>query len=159
MRKLNLILAAAFIALSIIGCTNETKEQPKAQEEKALVEDQDQDHEETEAATPIEFNNNEKWLVNNEMKPFVTKGSTLVDEYIASGKSDYQTLVTQLKDQNKQLISSCTMKGKSHDELHKWLAPHLKLVSDLEKTTNEAEAKELIVKLKSSYTLYDKYFQ
>ena len=51
------------------------------------------------------------------------------------------------------------MKGKSHDELHKWLAPHLKLVADLEKANNEIEAKELLLKLKSSYDLYDQYFQ
>lgn len=156
MKKFNLIL---IVALNIVfissGCTNSIPEQPKAQIETIT----NQDHQENEKTEPIELNNNEKWLVNNEMKPFLKTGLTLVDEYTTSSKTDYNALAIQLKEQNKQLVTSCTMKGKSHDELHKWLAPHLKLVADLEKANNEAEAKELIVKLKESYTLYNQYFQ
>ena len=155
MRKLNISLIVALISVFMYSCTSTPSEVSTTKEETAV----DQDHQEVETAEPIAFNNNEKWLVNNEMKPFVNKGVDLVDEFIASGKTDYSTLAAQLKEQNKQLITSCTMTGKSHDELHKWLEPHLKLVADLEKATDENEAKELVVKLKSSYALYDQYFQ
>jgi len=64
-----------------------------------------------------------------------------------------------LKDQNNQLIKSCTMKGKSHDELHKWLHPHLELVEALEKSANENEAKGIVLKLQKSNEVYHQYFE
>ena len=59
---------------------------------------------------------------------------------------------------NDELINSCTMDGKSHDELHKWLAPHLELVEKLG-ASDDAEAKELVSKLADSYKTYHEYFQ
>lgn len=155
MKRLNFTLITALIMVVVSACTSTTTEKPK--EEAATV--VDQHHEQSERVKPIELNSNEKWLVNNEMKPFLKTGSTIVEEYKKSGRNDYKALAIQLNEQNKQLIASCTMKGKSHDELHKWLTPHLKLVADLEKSTDEVEARELITKLIASYALYNQYFQ
>lgn len=115
-------------------------------------------HHHNEGFESIELNNGERWMVNEEMKPYVFKGSSLVDEYIKEGKTDYKTLAQQLKDQNNQLIKSCTMDGKSHDELHKWLHPHLELVSELENEENTARANEIISEIQHSYQEYHQYF-
>lgn len=50
------------------------------------------------------------------------------------------------------------MKGKSHDELHKWLYPHLELVKELDNETDAVKAKEIVVKLQNSYQQYQIYF-
>jgi hypothetical protein len=50
------------------------------------------------------------------------------------------------------------MDGRSHDELHKWLLPNLELVKDLEKSADQNEAKEIVMKLQKSNELYHKYF-
>jgi len=50
------------------------------------------------------------------------------------------------------------MKGKSHDELHKWLYPHLELVKELDNETDTVKAKEIVVKLQNSYQQYQIYF-
>ena len=115
-------------------------------------------HHHEEGSEAIELNNGEKWVVNDEMKPFVLKGEELVNNYIQNGQSDYKTLAEQLKDQNSQLIKSCTMGGKSHDELHKWLHPHLKTVEELEKATDAASADKIVLKLQHSYQQYHQYF-
>lgn len=112
-------------------------------------------HENSEA---VELNNGEKWQVNEEMKPFVIRGGELVNDYMQGGKSDYKALAEQLKDQNNQLVKSCTMNGKSHDELHKWLHPHLELVKTLETETNAAKANETVLELQKSYQRYHQYF-
>lgn len=108
---------------------------------------------------PIELDSGEKWAVNEEMKPFVSAGIGLVDDYIANGESDYHALAGNLKEQNDQLIRSCTMTGKGHDELHKWLHPHLELVHQLENTTDDTQADGLVTQLQDSYDLYGEYFQ
>jgi hypothetical protein len=107
----------------------------------------------------IELVNGVKWSINAEMKPFLSKGEKLITDYLNSSNTDYKTLAKNLKEQNNLLIKSCTMTGKSHDELHKWLEPHLKLVDSLEKTTNAEEAKELVSQLEQSYKNFGNFFQ
>ncbi|MOA59843.1 hypothetical protein D3C78_1845640 [compost metagenome] len=51
------------------------------------------------------------------------------------------------------------MSGKSHDELHKWLHPHLELVTKLEKAENEKDSNAIISQLLESYKTYHEYFQ
>lgn len=92
------------------------------------------------------------------MKPFVIKGEELVNNYIKNKKTDYKILAENLKDQNTQLIKSCTMSGKSHDELHKWLHPHLEIVKALENETDEIKAGEIVKQLQHSYQEYHNYF-
>lgn len=50
------------------------------------------------------------------------------------------------------------MKGKSHDELHKWLHPHMTLVAELKSAENPAAAEGIISDLKSSFETYHAYF-
>lgn len=106
----------------------------------------------------VELNDGEKWVVNEEMKPFVQNGEELVDSYIQEGHSDYKALAAQLKVENTELIKSCTMTGKSHEELHKWLEPHLTMVKNLEDETDAAKANERVSQLQQSYQEYHRYF-
>jgi hypothetical protein len=104
----------------------------------------------------IELNDGNKWEVNAEMSPFILNGEKILQEYTGT---DYAMLAEQLAEQNAQLISSCTMSGESHNQLHAWLMPHLKLVDALKKTVNENEAKKNIADLKTSFLTYHKYFK
>lgn len=104
----------------------------------------------------IELNNGEKWKVNAEMVPFVQDGEKLLTDF---DDKDYVRMAAQLKEKNNDLIKSCTMDGKSHDELHKWLHPHLELVEKLGSAENEHEADEVLDKLKASFQTYHTYFQ
>ena len=116
-------------------------------------------HQSDENSEIMELNNGEKWVVNEEMKPFVLKGEELVSTYIQDNQTDFKALAEQLKDQNTQLIKSCTMTGKSHDELHKWLHPHLEIVKTLENETDATKANEVVAQLQHSYKEYHEYFQ
>ncbi len=51
------------------------------------------------------------------------------------------------------------MSGISHDELHKWLHPHLQLVAALENAENEQDANSIIEQLSQSFALYHTYFE
>lgn len=104
----------------------------------------------------IELNNGQKWKVNEEMTPFILAGYKILNEY--SG-TDFRALAKQLKSENNSLIKSCTMDGKSHDELHKWLHPHLELVDELKNAESEQKATEIIASLKKSYQAYNAYFE
>ncbi len=140
-------------SLLFLSCNNATKTTAPEKETTHT------EHHHNESSDVIELNNGEKWVVNEEMKPFILKGAALVSTFIQENNTDYKTLAEQIKDQNSQLIRSCTMTGKSHDELHKWLHPHLDLVQELAESADEEQAKAQVSKLEASYQEYHKYFK
>lgn len=106
----------------------------------------------------IELINGEKWKVNEEMLPFITDGEKIVDQFLANKDTNYEQLASELKTKNSALIKSCTMQGRAHDELHKWLHPHLELVKELSKTRNPQQAEKLVKQLKTSYLNFHTFF-
>lgn len=155
MKHTTIIIAVLFMSFFVLSCGNTTKEEPKDEQETVTHEENEHNHK----SEALQLNNGEKWLVNEEMKPFVIKGEQLVNDYIANQGTDHKTLASQLKEQNNQLISSCTMDGKSHDVLHEWLHPHLEIVKELSKVETNEAANEIINRLKQSYEMYHQYFQ
>jgi hypothetical protein len=82
-----------------------------------------------------------------------------LNQYIESKSQDYQNLAAQLKEKNSGLIKSCTMKGESHDELHKWLYPHIELIESLSKAESTEQANKFITDLQASFSTYNQHFQ
>lgn len=107
----------------------------------------------------IQLNDGEKWKVNAEMTPHITEAEAIFEDYMEKDRTDYLVLADQLKEQNSKLIRSCTMEGESHEELHKWLHPHLGLVADLSKAEDEISSLEQLEKLEASFKLYRQYFE
>lgn len=173
MKKANLALAIIF-GMVLFSCgeksTENTQEETEMHEGHDHADHEGHDHEadatataekateNTEVAEAIEMNNGAKWLVNNEMKPFVSKSESLVKKYIDSKSTDYKDLAKQLKDENTKLVKSCTMEGKSHEELHKWLHPHMELLDKLAVEESPENATKLVTELKTSFDTYHKYF-
>lgn len=152
MNKITLTLTIGSFLL--YGCGNSTNEKSNNNRETATHQHHQHDDEQT-----IRLNNGEKWLVNEEMKPFILEAENILTEYINNNLSDYKTLAEQLKEKNSGLIKSCTMKGESHDELHKWLYPHIELIESLSKAESTEEASEIIANLQASFLTYNQYFQ
>lgn len=163
----HVILTLGIFGLAFLtSCDNTTEaesqeiveqEHPAGEEEHPAGEEHPSDghHEHGELA----LNNGDKWEVNDEMKPYVMKGQELVNDYKKSGDEDYKSLGENVAAQNKQLISSCTMDGASHDELHKWLHPHLELTKDLQNSETMDQANHNVTLLVESYDEYHKYFK
>ena len=107
----------------------------------------------------INLDNGQKWTVNSEMTPHIEKASDLLKAFISEQDNDYLTLAENIKNQNNALIKSCTMKGKSHDELHKWLHPHIELINDLSNAENFNDAQIIVSKLEKSFETYKTHFQ
>jgi len=107
----------------------------------------------------INLNKGQKWQVNEEMKPHIETAEIFLNDFVSNEKEDYHQLAENLSIHNKTLIKSCTMKGESHDELHKWLHPHMELIDKLEKASNLTEANDIISELQKSFETYHRYFE
>jgi hypothetical protein len=107
----------------------------------------------------LKLNNGDKWKVNAEMKPHIEMGNEILKTYLAQKGTNYHELAEDLKNQNNTLIKSCTMKGASHDELHKWLHPHMALIQDLSKARDSKEAELIVSRIEQSFKIYNFYFE
>lgn len=121
--------------------------------------DHDHDHHYNESDAPLELNDGNKWKVNEEMKPFLNKSEEILASYKEGNQQDHQALGKQLQEQNTLLIQNCTMTGKSHDELHKWLHPHMALLAELSTTDDKDEAQRLIKEIDESFATYHAHFE
>lgn len=107
----------------------------------------------------LQLNNGAKWKVNAEMKPHIEKGNEILSAYKAQQSTQYNDLAQQLKSQNDMLIGSCTMQGESHDELHKWLHPHIELIQKLEDAKDPKVAEVIVGQIEQSFQTYQNYFE
>ena len=67
-------------------------------------------------------------------------------------------LATKLNATNEKLVKSCTMTGVPHDNLHAWLAPHMKEIEKLQKAENREDANKIVGELKESMDKYHQFF-
>ncbi|MBK6447087.1 MAG: hypothetical protein IPF81_17825 [Bacteroidetes bacterium] len=105
------------------------------------------------------MNNGEKWAVNTEMMVHVLSMENELNSFAGTGLSDYQGLAAKLQQYNDQIISSCTMKDKAHEELHKWLLPYIDSVKELSEAKDETTASAQLLKVKKSFAQFNEYFQ
>jgi hypothetical protein len=110
-------------------------------------------------APELELNGGEKWQIDSEMMTHIRDSEEILRNFIRGNKQNYQALSKQLTDANTNLIMSCSMTGKAHDLLHKWLNPHLKLVSELEKAETDESAEVIVSQLTQSFDLFNRYFR
>lgn len=144
-----LVLATTLIAMS---CNNESNTN-NPEETNAS---HDHQHDEM---SGIAMNQGQKWMVNDEMKPYIQRAENHLNQYFQSKDTDYKMLASKLKKENTGLIQSCTMDGQSHDELHKWLEPHMALIKDLENADNQEAANDVLSQMKASFETYNQHFQ
>lgn len=107
----------------------------------------------------LSLNKGQKWEVNTEMQAPIAKAEERLQYFLDKGEGDYKSLASDLKEYNQKLIQSCTMKGESHEELHKWLHPHLDLVKDLSSAEKPKEGQAIVKQLQGSFETYHQYFQ
>lgn len=151
------ILLSTILGLMLFGCNNQKVE--NQDESHNTEQHEDHDHAAAEESEALALNNGEKWKVNEEMTPFIEKAESGLKTYISSKGTDYKDLAKKQGDLNSSLIKSCTMDGKSHDELHKWLHPHLELVDELANAKDGSEAATIVTKLEQSFATFHEFFQ
>ena len=145
MLKLKIVLFA--FGLVLFSCNTKSKEEKTT--EMNTVEHQ---HSENEA---IQLNDGEKWKVDDNMMRHIRNMEKDVIKFDKENGANYSLLADKLKANIELLTSNCTMKGKAHDELHKWLVPFIELVDAFSKDKSANQYTEM----KHSFLTFNQYFQ
>ncbi|MBT6029319.1 MAG: hypothetical protein HOH13_03370 [Crocinitomicaceae bacterium] len=99
----------------------------------------------------------EKTIVNNRLVFFSLR--TFLSDFQSEEDRNYALLAENLHANVDSLISNCTMTGKAHNELHKWLMPHIQLIDDLAAAPNDVKAKAAIKSIQNSLKNFNQYFE
>jgi len=150
-----LILTFAVGGLLLSSCGNSTNEKSNNQTE--VAEHNNHHHDDENEA--IELNNGEKWKVDANMITHIRNMENDINSFAKVEQKDYKSLSKQLQSNIDLLTSNCTMKGKAHDELHKWLLPYIDMVKELSEAKDETEAEKQFHNIQTSFTTFNQYFQ
>lgn len=107
----------------------------------------------------LELNQGEKWPVDPPMLNNISNMENAVGLYKSNSERDFEALATRMQQDLEELISKCTMEGKSHEELHKWLLPFMNLVAELSEVQDPEEAGRIVEEIKSALEIFHQYFK
>ena len=107
----------------------------------------------------IELVNNEKWEVNKEMMVHIKNMESDIEATSGQSNPNYKELGSKLDENIGFLTSNCTMEGKAHDELHKWLLPFIDLVKDLNAADSKEVQKQSFGAVQESMNEFNTYFK
>jgi hypothetical protein len=141
------------LSLLLVSCGNPTNQ--KSQKTTDVITQEVHQN----AVESIELNNGEKWEVDTNMMEIIKKMENDVLTFANNEKKDYPNLAIKLQSNLDLLTSNCTMTGKAHDELHKWLLPYIDLVSELEEAGDAILAEQQFKNIQTSFSTFNQYFQ
>lgn len=149
MKTINLSLIG-LILIGLVSCTSGEKKTPIIQELESLhygVQDE------------IELNKGEKWLVETGMMKIIKDMEKEINSFQGTEMKDFKTLAIILQEKINELTSTCTMQGKAHDELHKWLIPVMEQVNLFLVIRSEEEGLVFVNNFKKEFIRFKTYFE
>ena len=162
MKRVTILAAAFFVATAFTSCDSadhENHENNSEMEGHGEHDEHDGHDHGDEESEELSLNDGKKWKVNAEMMVHVRSMEKQITAFSTSTKKDYAALAADLKANIGELTSSCTMTGASHDELHLWLLPHIKMVDELKDAENDKEAAEDFSEIQTSMKTFNQFFE
>lgn len=136
---------ALSLTLLTISCTNQSDSKENSESNKNTYN--------------IELVNNEKWKVNKEMMVHIKNMESDIDAVSNQSSPNYEELGSKLDENIGLLTSNCTMTGKAHDELHKWLIPFIDLVKELNAADSKEKQQQSFEAIQESMNEFNTYFK
>jgi hypothetical protein len=107
----------------------------------------------------LELNQGEKWPVDPPMLSNIKNMENAVGLYKSNSERDFKALAARMQQDLEELISKCTMEGKAHEELHKWLLPLMNMVAELSEAQDPEEVGRIVEEIKSALEIFHQYFK
>lgn len=119
----------------------------------------EEQHHHSHETAAIELNNGQKWKVDENMMVYIAQMEDDITGFSGNTVDEYRLLASALDTNIEQLTSNCTMEGRAHDELHKWLLPFIELTEQFSASTTSSEAEEYYGQIKASMINFHLYFE
>ena len=108
----------------------------------------------------LELDDGKRWPVHEHMnETIVNMAKLLQNSPPITSTNDVQALASALQKEMGILVSSCTMSGAAHDQLHIFLTTLFPEVEKLEELQDVKELEETRIALKVLFQVYGEYFE
>lgn len=148
--NLKTVLLISTLALSLTACR-----QPSAHPDAEA-------HEPSSSAgqaAALQLDQGRKWAVPPPMMAYIRNLEKAVRDLESAPTKDHAALAAAIREQLAGLVTHCTLEGKAHDELHKWLMPFLALSEDYFKATDPRAQEKQFREVQRSLVVFDHYFE
>lgn len=127
-------------------------------EQKAVANTTEEQHHSHESKA-MELNNGQKWKVDDSMMLYIVQMEQDIKAFGGSTTEEYKQLALALEQNIELLTSNCSMEGKAHDELHKWLLPFIELSEQFSASATQQDAENNLDAIKESVQDFHRYFE
>ena len=148
-------ISGVILLVALNSCSSAGESEKKEIMSSATVE-HEHEHEHGEH---LELDNGKKWKVEPHMMVFIRNMEQATMKQSNTGKPSHQELAEYIDGQLDSLTSNCTMTGKAHDELHKWLLPFIDLADLYLNEQDETEKAQLHTQIIDSFESFNTYFE
>ena len=107
----------------------------------------------------LELNRGQKWVVHKPMMAHIRNLEQAVQDFEKKPGHDHAALANEIQENLGRLVTNCTMEGKAHDELHKWLMPFLGLSAEYTKATDQQVQQQKFQEIQHSLRVFNQYFE
>lgn len=137
----NLSLFACIFIFVCTACENDNSKNQRGE----LTQNISKESTSVNTEQAINLNDGKKWVVDSAMMVYILAMETDIQAY--SHSNETERLSDSLQTNIGRLTRSCTMKGQSHDELHKWLLPFIATADSLKEKKGGNNLKDLEAEL------------
>ncbi len=107
----------------------------------------------------LELNDGKKWVVAKPMMVHIQNIEKQVQNFESTPGGDDAVLAKEIQENLGRFVTNCTMEGKAHNELHKWLMPLLGLSAEYSKATDRRVQQEKRQQIEESLHVFHSYFE
>ncbi len=156
MKKIALAFLITFLSF---GCNQNKKESTKKNEVNQPEEIQtNKKTTENLWLQEIILDGDSKWKANKETTEGIEKMISLIEKDKSQSVEDYKNLASELNEQKNYIVTECTMKGPSHDNLHVFLLPLITKIKELENTNSVDDGATKKIAILMHLEEYHNYF-
>lgn len=128
-------------------------------EQKTVVNTTEEEHHHSHESEAIELNNGQKWKVDDSMMVYIVDLEQDIRAFGGNTTDEYKQLALALEQNIELLTSNCSMEGKAHDELHKWLLPFIELTEQFSASATQQDAENNLDAIRESVQDFHRYFE
>lgn len=107
----------------------------------------------------LELNDGKKWTVDPPMMAHLRNLEQAVQASSTIHAVNHPALAANLQENLGRLVTNCTMEGKAHDELHKWLMPFLAMTAEYSEAADPKVQWQKLQEIKGALLVFNAHFE
>lgn len=107
----------------------------------------------------LELNDGKKWAVDPPMMAHLRNLEQSIQNSETTRPVNHAALAANIQENLGRLVTNCTMEGKAHDELHKWLMPFLAMTAEYSEAADLEVQQQKFQEIRQALFVFNDHFE